>query len=106
MAKRTETCAIEGATPSTKPGFIKPQLATLRSKAPKGPQWLHEIKLDGYRVQVHLNKGTKKVFTRTCVACNGTGFPVVMQPAQPGRKIYPLRCEACDGKGKITVGWR
>jgi len=32
------------------PGFIKPQLATLRSKAPKGDQWLHEIKYDGYRV--------------------------------------------------------
>ncbi|WOH67968.1 hypothetical protein [Bradyrhizobium sp. BWA-3-5] len=26
------------------PGFIKPQLATLTSKAPKGHQWLHEIK--------------------------------------------------------------
>jgi ATP-dependent DNA ligase len=63
MVKRTETPAIEGATPATMPGFIKPQLATLRSKAPKGPQWLHEIKLDGYRVQVHLNKGKKKVFT-------------------------------------------
>src|SRR5215203_2711312 len=47
------------------PGFIKPQLATLKSMAPKGDQWLHEIKYDGYRVQVHLNKGRKKVFTRT-----------------------------------------
>jgi bifunctional non-homologous end joining protein LigD len=46
------------------PGFIKPQLATLKSKAPKGDQWLHEIKFDGYRVQVHLNRGRKKVFTR------------------------------------------
>ena len=64
MVKHTKTGAIEGATPATMPGFIKPQLATLRSKAPKGPQWLHEIKLDGYRVQVHLNKGKKKVFTR------------------------------------------
>ncbi|WP_249166918.1 ATP-dependent DNA ligase [Bradyrhizobium sp. JYMT SZCCT0428] len=26
------------------PGFIKPQLATLKSKAPKGEQWIHEIK--------------------------------------------------------------
>ena len=24
-------------------GFIKPQLATLKSKAPKGDQWLHGI---------------------------------------------------------------
>src|SRR6476646_355508 len=46
------------------PGFIKPQLATVRSKAPKGEQRLHEIKYDGYRVQVHLNRGRKKVFTR------------------------------------------
>ena len=46
------------------PGFIKPQLATLKSRAPKGDQWLHEIKYDGYRVQVHLNSGRKKVYTR------------------------------------------
>jgi hypothetical protein len=26
------------------PGFIKPQLATLKAKAPSGDQWLHEIK--------------------------------------------------------------
>jgi bifunctional non-homologous end joining protein LigD len=46
------------------PGFIKPQLATLKARAPSGEQWLHEIKFDGYRVQIHLNKGKKKVFTR------------------------------------------
>ena len=46
------------------PGFIKPQLATLKSKAPKGEQWLHEIKFDGYRIQVHINSGRKKVYTR------------------------------------------
>src|ERR1700735_5521541 len=46
------------------PGFIKPQLATLKAKAPVGPQWCHEIKFDGYRVQIHLNKGKRKVYTR------------------------------------------
>jgi bifunctional non-homologous end joining protein LigD len=46
------------------PEFIKPQLATLKATAPKGDQWLHEIKFDGYRVQVHLNRGRKKVYTR------------------------------------------
>ena len=46
------------------PGFIKPQLATLKSEAPKGEQWLHEIKFDGYRVQVQINRGKKRVFTR------------------------------------------
>jgi bifunctional non-homologous end joining protein LigD len=46
------------------PGFIKPQLATLKASAPKGDQWLHEIKFDGYRVQIHLNKGKRKVYSR------------------------------------------
>jgi len=46
------------------PGVIKPQLATLKTKAPKGDLWLHEIKYDGYRIQVHLNRGRKKVYTR------------------------------------------
>lgn len=45
--------------------FIKPQLATLGSKAPSGDQWLHEIKFDGYRVQIQLHAGRKRVFTRT-----------------------------------------
>src|SRR2546421_12425237 len=46
------------------PGFIKPRLATLKTKAPKSDLLLHEIKYDGYRVQVHLNSGRKKVYTR------------------------------------------
>src|SRR5581483_1444082 len=46
------------------PGFIKPQLATLKMKAPSGDHWIHEIKYDGYRVQIHLDPGKAKVFTR------------------------------------------
>jgi bifunctional non-homologous end joining protein LigD len=31
---------------------------------PSGERWIHEIKFDGYRVQVHLGNETIKVFTR------------------------------------------
>jgi bifunctional non-homologous end joining protein LigD len=63
MAKRTRK--VVASVPRAKmPGFIKPQLATLRSKAPSGDQWLHEIKFDGYRVQAHIEAGKKRVFTR------------------------------------------
>jgi bifunctional non-homologous end joining protein LigD len=55
---------VAKSTKPVMPGFIKPQLATLKSKAPKGEQWIHEIKYDGYRVQVHVNAGKKKVYTR------------------------------------------
>jgi bifunctional non-homologous end joining protein LigD len=68
LAKRTQTRflarTIEGSRPSEMPGFVPPQLATLRSKAPAGDGWLHEIKYDGYRLQIHLNKGTVTVYTR------------------------------------------
>jgi len=35
-----------------------------------------------------------------CPVCNGTGFPPVQQPVQPGRKIYPAPCKKCKGKGR------
>jgi bifunctional non-homologous end joining protein LigD len=46
------------------PGFIEPALATSIEKVPSGERWLHEIKFDGYRVQVHLRNAAVKVFTR------------------------------------------
>src|ERR1700736_5021351 len=52
MAKVTKRPRIQGSKPSEMPGFIRPQLATLKAKAPPGDQWLREIKYDGYRVQV------------------------------------------------------
>jgi bifunctional non-homologous end joining protein LigD len=64
------------------PGFIKPQLATLKSKAPAGDQRLHEIKYDGYRIQVHLNHGRKKVFTR-----NGLDWTKPARSTIPGEAI-------------------
>jgi DnaJ-class molecular chaperone len=51
------------------------------------------------RVQM---KQPPKISEHTCSACNGTGFPKVKQPAQPGRRIYPVQCKACAGKGKIA----
>ena len=37
--------------------FVPPQLATLAAEAPAGQEWLHEIKYDGYRVQLRLQDG-------------------------------------------------
>jgi bifunctional non-homologous end joining protein LigD len=46
------------------PGFIEPALATSIDRVPSGARWVHEIKFDGYRVQVHLLDAAAKVFTR------------------------------------------
>ena len=72
---------------SAMPGFIKPQLATLKSKAPKGEQWLHEIKYDGYRIQVHLNRGRKKVFTRNGLDWTKRFTEIAGKLAIPGEAI-------------------
>jgi bifunctional non-homologous end joining protein LigD len=46
------------------PGFIEPALASSIAKVPGGDRWLHEIKFDGYRVQLHLANEDIRVFTR------------------------------------------
>ena len=41
------------------PGFIAPQLAEEARSAPIGSDWIHELKLDGYRIQVHIQTGSQ-----------------------------------------------
>jgi bifunctional non-homologous end joining protein LigD len=46
------------------PGYIEPCIPTRSSKPPKGPQWVHEIKHDGYRLIVCKQDGRVRLFTR------------------------------------------
>lgn len=50
--------------PPPMPDFIPPALATLVSVPPRGEEWVHEIKLDGYRVQAHISRGQAILRTR------------------------------------------
>jgi DNA ligase D-like protein (predicted ligase) len=50
--------------PPPPPAWIKPQLAALVDKAPDGPDWLHEIKFDGYRMHARLGAGKAQILTR------------------------------------------
>src|SRR5579863_867362 len=47
------------------PLVIAPQLARLVDKPPAGDSWLHEIKLDGYRIHARLEEGRVQLLTRT-----------------------------------------
>ncbi len=55
----------KGASEGRMPGFVEPQLATLKPVPPKGASWLHEIKFDGYRMQARLDHGTVTLLTRS-----------------------------------------
>jgi bifunctional non-homologous end joining protein LigD len=41
------------------PGFISPQLALRASVPPAGDDWVHELKLDGYRIQIQIRSGER-----------------------------------------------
>jgi bifunctional non-homologous end joining protein LigD len=47
------------------PRFIPPQLSQPVEKPPSGPRWLHEIKLDGFRMAAHIDHGHAQLLTRT-----------------------------------------
>ncbi|TXH36380.1 MAG: DNA ligase D [Rhodospirillaceae bacterium] len=46
------------------PAFIDPQLCTLVERPPSGTDWVHEIKFDGYRIQMHVEKGKVTLYSR------------------------------------------
>jgi bifunctional non-homologous end joining protein LigD len=56
---------LPAAKPAPFPGFIRPCLATLRSSVPNGGAYVHELKLDGYRIQAHLQDGRVALYTRS-----------------------------------------
>jgi bifunctional non-homologous end joining protein LigD len=47
------------------PCFILPQLSQPVEKPPSGPQWLHEIKLDGFRMAARIDNRRVQLLTRT-----------------------------------------
>jgi ATP-dependent DNA ligase len=52
------------------PGWIKPQLTKLVDQPPDGPEWLHELKYDGYRMHARLDRGAVRLLTRTPAAAS------------------------------------
>ncbi|MGX4803187.1 non-homologous end-joining DNA ligase [Bradyrhizobium guangdongense] len=64
MASRRQRRPAEIGVKAPFPGFITPALASSVERVPSGERWIHEIKFDGYRVQVHLANEAVKVFTR------------------------------------------
>ena len=43
--------------------FIHPCQPTVAKQPPSGPGWAHELKHDGYRLQIHVRDGRMKLYT-------------------------------------------
>ena len=79
------------------PGFIAPALATLKAAPPAGPDWLHEVKFDGYRIQAHVSAGKVKLFTRSGLDWT----PRFGEPLR--RELLALKCKQAIIDGEMVV---
>lgn len=89
--KRTEI-----GTKAPFPGFIEPLLAEQVGRVPRGDRWLHEIKYDGYRAQLHIVGEEIKVFTRRGHDWTGR-FRKIAEDA------VPIRASSAIIDGEIVV---
>ena len=55
---------LESAVEAPFPGFVEPMAATLASTPFTDPDWLFEIKWDGYRVEAIVRDGIVRLYTR------------------------------------------
>ena len=54
----------DSSSPVDLPDFIAPQLCRTLARPPSGSGWLHEIKFDGYRIQMRVLNGEATLKTR------------------------------------------
>jgi bifunctional non-homologous end joining protein LigD len=62
--KPRDLSGIPGARRAPLPEQVEPQLATLVKEPPRGDDWLHEMKLDGYRILARVEKGKARLWSR------------------------------------------
>ena len=55
---------LSAATDAPMPDFIPPMLATLATEPFSDPDWLFEVKWDGYRVEAVIRDGEARIWTR------------------------------------------
>ncbi|MGB6609055.1 MAG: DNA ligase D, partial [Acidobacteriaceae bacterium] len=79
------------------PGFLSPELTSSVEKPPEGEDWLHELKLDGYRIQVHIDekdgKRRARLFTR-----KGLDWTHRMREVAEAAAELPVHAAILDGE--------
>jgi len=93
---------IDRRFPMLKPNsFIFPSSPVLRQLPPTGPKWLHEVKFDGWRAQLHKAGDEVAIFTRKG-SDQTRRFPVLRNSlmALPARSAIIDAEIVCDSDGK------
>jgi bifunctional non-homologous end joining protein LigD len=77
-------------------GFIEPCIPTLAAKPPSGPQWVYEIKHDGYRLMVRKAGDRVRIYTR-----RGADWTVRYPLIADAARALKARSALLDGEGVI-----
>ncbi|TAV76217.1 non-homologous end-joining DNA ligase [Rhizobium leguminosarum] len=88
------------------PDRIEPCLALLKSKPPKGDDWVYEIKWDGYRMSVHIEPTGIRILTRSGHDWTHR-FPAIQQAAlwlPVGSAILDGEAVVLDEQGRSDFG--
>ncbi len=75
-----------------------PQLATLATAPPAGDEWLHEIKLDGYRIGCRVHDGRVTLISRSGKDWTAT-FPDIAEEA----RALPVEDVLLDGEIAVVL---
>src|ERR1700751_3215178 len=87
------------------PAWIKPQLTKLVDQPPDGPDWLHEIKFDGYRMHASRDRGAVLLLTRTSLDWTHKYSGIAAAVASlPARQAY-LDGELCGVRPDGTTSF-
>ncbi|HEX2486887.1 MAG TPA: DNA ligase D, partial [Myxococcota bacterium] len=96
VAAPGDPSALAGAARAPLPRRAEPQLATLVKEAPDGPEWLHEIKLDGYRLLGTVQKGSARLVSR-----NGHDWSDRFPDLVAALRALPAREAIVDGEAVV-----
>jgi bifunctional non-homologous end joining protein LigD len=88
------------------PGFVPPCIPTLAAKPWSGPEWIHEIKHDGYRLQVRRDGDAVRLFTRRGYDWTERYPAIAAAAAKLKARTLTVDGEAvvCDGDGVAVFG--
>jgi bifunctional non-homologous end joining protein LigD len=95
----TETKSSKARHVAAIPGFIAPQLCVSVEKPPEGSGWGHEIKLDGYRLQLRVEDGDVTLKTRKGLDWTEKFAAVAKEAGSLPDALIDGEVVALDGKG-------
>ena len=92
------TAILKGTPREAMPAFISPELALEVKAPPAGDSWLHELKLDGYRIQAHLEQQKRGGRKATLYTRNGLDWTHRMAEIARAAAALPVKTALLDGE--------